>query len=613
MHNLAKCKTIPELLKLRAQQSPNAIAQRYLNDSHSWESTSWYEYHQVVTRLANALTYSGLKPGDRFGIIAPTCREWDYIQMAIMATGGVVVGIDPYDRDENINHVADTSGLSGIVAKNQQLLNKVSDDVLSDLKLIITIDDLENNHGSQSIYTLSQLLGLADTCPDQQIPVVEGSFPATIIFTSGTTGIPKGIEYTHEQVCFACNSILGAFPEIREGSHLMCWLPLSNLFQRIINICAIGRGAETYYIENPRDVMKYINGANPHIFIGVPRFFEKLYEGILAKIELQPAWLRSIITYTLSISNKYHRNSRENSNPSIYIRFIYFILDTVVLKRLKNIMGTNLQYLISGSAPMSQHLLEQFHALDMVILEAYGLSENICPIAVNRPSLWKFGTVGRPLPGNEITISGDSELLVKGPGVFHGYFGEDVHNNINTEGYLATGDYASINNDGFITLTGRKSEVFKTSTGRKIAPVTIEALLNNIPYVEHAVIFGAEKKYLIALLSISPVILSRWTGIPDYDSLTGEQLHDISHQIRQEVDAAVLPLPRHLRPAGLMVSFQPFSIEGGELTSNLKMRRKFIAEKYTKAIDDIYQNLEQSNQKTADMTPSTTGIVFYNS
>jgi long-chain acyl-CoA synthetase len=231
---------------------------------------------------------------------------------------------------------------------------------------------------------------------------------------------------------------------------------------------------------------------------------------------------------------------------------------------------------------MPTWLLERFHGMGLPVLEAYGLSENIIPVALNRPERFRFGTVGHLLPGCEVRLADDGELQVRGPGVFSGYFGENPADApIDDDGYLASGDYASIDDDGFIRLIGRKSEVFKTSTGRKVAPTSIENLLKQVPQVEHAIVFGAKRAVPVALLVVAA---PAWQADPK----------SLCQQIRGEVTRAVAALPGYLRPAGLLVTAQSLTIEGGDLTGNLKLRRPNIEVRFAAVLDELYIRLESA-------------------
>jgi len=252
-------------------------------------------------------------------------------------------------------------------------------------------------------------------------------------------------------------------------------------------------------------------------------------------------------------------------------------------------MGPDLRYMVSGSAPMPLWLLERYHAMGLLILEAYGLSENVIPIAANRLNAYRFGTVGRPLRGCEVRVAEDGELMVRGPGVIRAYYGEEQTELLDSDGYLATGDFAVIDPDGFVTLTGRKSEIFKTATGRRIAPAAIEGLLLQVPDVEHAVVFGASRPFLVAVVVASP----RGMAGKEWSAAGPQHLLAYCEGLRAQLARHLEPLPAYQRPAGLVVTTRPLSVADGDLTMNLKLRRPGIAARYAAELDALYRRLAE--------------------
>lgn len=583
--------TIPELLRARADATPNAVSLWQLAPTGAWQATTWLEYALSSERFANALCRLSLQPGDRVGILAPSSRSWDFAQMGILAAGGVVVGLDLFDTDEHLDDIAMRCELSGLVVSDSRVLARLSNQVRGRLRFVISIAEPEISE----VRWIDDVMHLGKSGPTEPGLKIDPDAPATIIFTSGTTGVPKGISYTHKQICLAAASIPSAFPDIDRNCRLACWLPLSNLFQRMINICAIVRGAQSYYVEKPQDVMRHLAIIKPHVFIGVPRFYEKLYAGIQEKIDQTSGWKRMLASWAMRQGERHAEMVRTGKQLNSLDQLRHWIADKLVLRRIRVVMGGSLSYMVSGSAPMPRWLLERFHAIGLLILEAYGMSENIIPNAANRPSAYRFGTVGHPLPGSEVRLAADGELLVRGPGVFAGYFGESAQDSIrDLEGYLGSGDYATIDVDGFITLTGRKSEIFKTSTGRRIAPGAIEAVLRRIPAVEHAVAVGAGRQFVVAILAITG------DSVPDCD------------QLRSDVRQVLVSIPEYQRPAGLLLTRQAFTLAGGELTANLKLRRAAIVQSYQDFLAELYGLLESEHREPFQITYNNGQVMLCN-
>lgn len=566
--------TVPGLLCVRSADSPNETALWQLGADEQWVASSWAGYRQAVASLASGFRKLGLAPGDRVAILAASCPQWDYAQLAILAAGGVAVGLDPHGLDEHTQEIARRCEFSGVVLQNPRLLDKLGDEARRTLRFVVSIEPCVE----PGVAELASLT--AEDEPDDDWNRAQADAVATIIFTSGTTGAPKGIEYTHRQICQAVAAILSVFPEIAEGSRQACWLPLSNLFQRIINLCAIGRGAQTFYLADPREIMRFVASIAPHVFIGVPRFYEKLYAGIEQALASKPAWQQTLARWALDVGERHAAACRAGVPGGPLLTLKAAVAERLVLSKLRAILGANLRFMISGSAPMPVWLLERFHAMGLLVLEAYGLSENIIPVALNRPDQFRFGSVGLPL--GEVQLAKDGELLVRGPGVFCGYFGEDGGEaRIDREGFLASGDFATIDADGYVTLTGRKAEIFKTSTGRRVAPALIESLLRQLPQVDYAAVFGAGRTQPTALLVISE---AAWREDP----------HSFCERLRRDAQRVLAPLPAYLRPAGLVLTTRLFTIAGGELTANLKMRRRAVEQNFAAPLDELCQHVDQA-------------------
>ncbi|NEX22876.1 AMP-binding protein [Thiorhodococcus mannitoliphagus] len=584
----AELQTLPALLWRRAELTPLAPARWSLGPT-GWTATSWRDYRDETARTGAVLAQLKLAPGDRVGIMAPSSARWDALQMGILAAGGVVIGLDPHDREASLNAIAERCDLAGLIVAEAGLLERFAPPVRDRLHFVVALRSSDNS----SIPTLDALLASAPA-PSAAPPETRPDDPATIIFTSGTTGTPKGISYSHRQFVLAIASILEAFPGIDADFRLACWLPLSNLFQRMINGCAIATGAQTFYVEDPRRVMEHIGAIAPHLFIGVPRFYEKLQAGMQAKIDAMPAWQRALIAWALRQGHFYASARRAGRAPGTGTRARRALANRLVLRRMRGVMGSNLRFLVSGSAPMPRWLLEWFHAIDLLILEAYGMSENIVPIAMNRPDAYRFGSVGRVAAGNQIRLGEDEELWVRGAGVFSGYLGETASDaRFDSAGFLASGDYASLDADGFVTLTGRKSEIFKTSTGRRIAPAGIEAALRQVHYVEHAALFGAGRPFLVAVLAVDE---AGWTA-----RMAGAKAAQQGARLREDLAATLANLPDYQRPAGVIVTTRALSIDRGELTANLKLRRGQVEAALCDSIERLYERLQAQTASPSQM------------
>lgn len=351
-----------------------------------------------------------------------------------------------------------------------------------------------------------------------------------------------------------------------------------------MNLCAVATGSSLYMVADPHKVLDFVQEIEPDVFIGVPRFYEKLALGIKQELAAETGVKAALAQFALAIGRRYAAVKKNpGGKPTIALQFQYFLADRLVLRRLRGLFGTRLQYLISGSAPIPLWILEFFESFGCLILEAYGLSENILPIAMNAPNSYRFGTVGKVMPQNEIRIDEDSELMVRGPGLFKGYFGDpESFKRVSKDGFYRTGDYGHFDDAGFLKLTGRKSEIIKTSSGRRIALPAIESVLRELSWVDQAVVLGSGRKCLAALLTLS----SSTKGVPT-----------LSPALRTELVTHIhARLSRYERPAAALILARPFTVDGGELTPNLKLRRAEIERKYATVTEGLFRTLDQMAQ-----------------
>lgn len=579
--------TVPARLLLRANQTPTQPAYWRRGPQGKWHPVTWDGVAGRVNNLAGQLHRLGLRGGDRVAIMLPTVPEWEYCQLAAHSLGGVVVGLDAHDTPENLRHILRTVAPVALIAADAAQLELLTTACPSAPAVSISLEPSP----SASVHCLRDLLA-QPAAPASNWPAVSPERDATIVFTSGSTGQPKGIAYTHRQLCLAGEAIVARYPGIDGDSRLACWLPLSNLFQRIINLCAILRGAQSYFVDDPREIAQRLLEIRPALFIGVPRFYEKLYAGIRAEVAKRPAAIGKLVEWAWDIGTRYQAAQRRGVPPGLLLSAAYPLANRFVLGRLRAVMGSDIRFMVSGSAPMPAWLLEKLHGLGWLVLEAYGISECVIPIASDTPSAYRFGSVGRPLPENRIRLADDGEVLVRGEGVFRGYCGATGDESpLDGEGYLHTGDLGRLDEDGFLWLTGRKSEIFKTSTGRRVAPVPVESCLKQLAYVEQAVLFGRNRPVPVALLCLDMAALS---GQGTDQALTSEQLEAIGRDLTTACEA----LPASQRPAGALVTRRGLSIATGELTSNLKLRRATIETRFGEHLDALYDALARSVERT---------------
>ena len=559
--------TVPARLARRVAASPGAIAFRHQTADGRWQALSWQEFSQQVEQLRCGLAAAGLRQGDRLALVAPVSLGWELLHHAALGLGASVVGLDAHDLPERLAAMADLADVTAFAVVDPGVLAGLSAERRAATRLWIAIGPAADGAEPTRWTTLEALAHLGQGCSPPPVPTA--TTEATVIFTSGTTGAPKGIAYSHGQLILAIDAIATAFSFVGTDGRLLCWLPLSNLFQRVVNLAAVQNGAGTDLLGDSREVMAHVANTAPDVFIGVPRFYEKLHEGLVARVRGMPGPLQAAVRWGWQTGRRVLACQRARRPLPAALAAQHWLAEHLVLRRIRRVMGGRLRCLVSGSAPMPRPLLDDFEALGWPLLEAYGLSENVLPMAMNRLGDSRPGTVGRPLAGNDIRIGADGMVQVRGPGLFAGYLGDASDGGRDAEGFYSTGDLGSLDADGFLSLTGRLGDLIKTSTGRRIAPAGVEAVLQTVDGVDQAVLVGAGRKFPVALCTSTAAALqpAPWAAL--------------QAGLRQAVER----LGPHERPAGVLVLPQAFSMAHGELTPNLKLRRNAIAQRHAASID----------------------------
>lgn len=569
--------TVSSLLRTRAAESPAATAFQTESRPGEWAAVTWQAFAQHVEHLRQALHAAGVRKGDRIALIAPVSLEWELIHHAVLSLGGVLVGLDAHDLPERLGQMAEQADIAAFVTSDLRVLRGVEPRRLASSRFVMRLGgpDVDLPEGTRLLAWPAAGVtdGSATASAPSQSP--EPDDLAAIIFTSGTTGLPKGIAYSHRQLCLAVEAIADIFSFTGTHSRLLCWLPLSNLFQRVVNLAAVRQGAATYLLGDPRRVMEVVGGVSPEVFIGVPRFYEKLHDGLRQNIAARPRPVRALVGWAWGVGCRAASLQRAGDVVPAGLRWQQRMAERLVLRRLRGLMGDRLRCMVTGSAPAPVQLLESFHGLGWLVLEAYGLSENVLPMAMNRIDRFRFGTVGVPLEGNDIRLDSGGVVEVRSAGLFNGYIG-DPGSQVGADGYYRTGDIGSVDSDGFLRLVGRNGDLIKTSTGRRVAPSGVEARLRGIDGIEHAMLLGQGRKAVVALCTLEPA--ARHGALRE--------------QVIRALQADVRDISEFERPVGVVLIEQPLSIEAGDLTPNLKLRRSAIEARHASAVEQLYRAVD---------------------
>lgn len=565
---------LPQLLQAAARQRPHAVAYSQRQTDGTWIPTTWQEIWRDVQQRAIALRRMGLARGDRLAILARTCPAWQIADMAGLLAGAAIVGVEPHASEDQIAFILKHAEVTALIVDTSANLAKVPHDLRSRLKFVVQLKGSTEDNTKPVVCWREMLMGADVGAWREAFPSTDD--PATLLYTAGTTGTPKGILYTHMQVLAGCWAIREIFSELGEDDSTVCWLPMAHLFQRMINLVTMTCGVKTFFVEDPREILSCIQETQPSVFIAVPRFYEKVHEGIQQRLVQQTGWRRRLIEWALAAGRKRSRCLAAGRKVPWTLRLRHAVFDRLVLSKIRQVMGGRIQFMITGAAPTAPWLLEYLHSLGWLVLEAYGLSENTVPIAMNRLDACRFGSVGRPTPRTQLRFAEDGELFVKGPGVFTGYHKDEQRGQrFTVDGFYRTGDYGRLDADGFLYLLGRKTEIIKTSTGWRISPAQVEAVYRRSRHLDQIVVFGEGRKYLVALVSLNSA------------SQANEE------EIHREMELLGRELAPHERIRAFSILPRPLSITEGELTPTLKLKRQTIAKLHAERIEQLYQDLER--------------------
>jgi long-chain acyl-CoA synthetase len=562
-------------------------------------SITWTEVNERVDRIAAGLIASGVCKGDVVSILGQTCLDWALCDLAILRAGGVSVGIYPTLTGEQAGYILKDSSTRFLFVEDADQFSKL-------LPLLDRIPSLRSFAGWQQDTRTLNLLSLSDleekglraiekdgTVTHRREEALQPGDVALLVYTSGTTGPPKGARLTHRNV-LAQLDMLGIMEEPDQNDVMMFFLPLAHVGERIPgHYNRIYRGVPAAFVEDFNRILDDIQDIRPTVFGSVPRIFEKAYARIRAETGNASPLKRRVFTWSMDVGRQASRLRQTGSKLPAGLRLRRALADQLVYRKIHKAFGGRARYFISAAAPISVDILEFFHASGLLILEGYGQTEVSCFCTLNRPDDYRLGSVGKALPGIELQIAEDSEILVRGPTVFQGYHNQPELSaeTLMENGWVHTGDLGRLDEDGFLWIIGRKKEIIITSGGKNVTPSNIENLLMTHPLVEHALVHGDRRKYLTALLGLDTDAAKDWAiqrGIScePYDQLIRHPA--LLAEIQGIVDGANKRLARYETIKRFAILPRTLQLEQGELTPTLKIRRKIVEEHHRDLLDSLY-------------------------
>ncbi|AEJ41761.1 AMP-dependent synthetase and ligase [Sulfobacillus acidophilus TPY] len=567
------------------ERHPQHVAQRYWN-GQTWQDRTFRELGDVIRQTAEGLKSLGVSPGERVAIMAKTRPEWIIADLAIQSLGAVTVPIYPSTPQEQVTYVVEDADIHRAIVESPDMADKWPPSV--------TIRWMTGD----PVQRMDQWWG--DRVPSLTPYPSRRSDLATIVYTSGTTGLPKGVMLTHGNLLANIEAILAlratspAFTVTREDVALS-FLPLSHILERMVHLLFLSQGVTIAYAESPERIPANLREIRPTVMVAVPRIFEKLYAAILDQMTRAGGVKRRLFDWAIRQGiRRYERFWQWGGSRPVW-GWADRWADRLVYRRIRQAVGGRLRFVISGGAALNPVIGQFFYAVGIPVIEGYGLTETAPVLAVNWPDRPRYGTVGRPLPEVTLQLAPDGEILARGPNITPGYWNRpEETQEAFQDGWFHTGDLGEWTPDGFLRVTDRKKYIIVLSTGKNVAPQAVEQKLLLSPWIEQAVVLGNRQKYVAALLYLNPEKVQEWARLhhrdaPSYPELLQDA--ELSAFMMQEVERVTADLAPFERPK--KVAFLPHELTeaAGELTPSLKVKMNVVEERYRSLIDTLFESV----------------------
>lgn len=567
-------------------------------DGEVWQAIPTQDLCERIRSMALGFRRLGIERGDRVALLSANRPEWPATDYAILTAGGVTVPIYPTLLAEQVRYLLEDSGAKAIVVAGAEQLEKVLSirAGLPELQEIIAV--APDGPLPQGVRTWSDLADIGGgwsagkaKAAAEDLGAIGPDDLASIIYTSGTTGVPKGVMLTHGNFIHNVIACCAAVPFV-SSDVCLSFLPLSHVYERMVEYCYFYRGATIAYAESIDTVARDLQEVRPTVACGVPRVFEKMHRRMLDAAEDFPPVRRMMFRWAMAVARRHGALAGMGGGSGPFLSAQQRLADRLVYSKLRERLGGRLRFFVTGSAPLPREIAEFFHGAGIIILEGYGLTETSPVISLNRIGSVCFGTVGKPIDGVEVKIADDGEILTRGPSVMSGYFNnEQATREVMREGWFCTGDIGRIDEHGCLVITDRKKEVLKTSGGKMIAPQPIENQLRADRFIAQAIVIGDRRKFISALLVPDVEQLKSYVerkGIKDAPLDTLLRDAKIVDLFERRVARINERLARYERIKAFRVLNREFSLENREITLTLKLRRKVIIEHYSDRIEEMY-------------------------
>ena len=591
---------VTDLLLERCAKDPFGILYAH-NTPNGWLNVSAARFLADVTALAKGLIAGGLTPGDPVAVLSRSSFEWTLVDFAIWMAGGVTVPIYETSSASQIEWILADSGARRIFVEDAAKASLVHS-VVEKSGLLgedpIAIIRMEHDGDAPNLTSVSAVgIGVMDAELERQRSTAKLADTASIVYTSGTTGKPKGCEITHGNFVLVARNVIPFLPELlmQPGARTLMFLPLAHVLARAVQVVCLTAGITLGHSAGASGLMADLGSFKPTFLLAVPRIFEKVYAGASHKAAMsgRSALFSAASSTAVEYSTAVDLASRgEGPGPGWLLRTKHRTFDKLLYPKVREVFGGDVGYTVSGASPLSPRDNHFFHGAGVPVLEGYGLTETTAPCTVNTPTMTRIGTVGIPLPGTTIRVADDGEVLVKGIGVFKGYHGNpEATEAAFVDGFFRTGDLGELDSDGFLTITGRKKDLLVTAGGKNVAPGPLEEKLREHPLVGQAVVVGEGRPFVAALISLDPEALADWCSENKTGALSLEEaVHDdrVTAAVQSAVDEAnkLVSAAESIRKFAFITA--DLSVESGHLTPSLKLKRAAVVGDFASTVEKLY-------------------------
>lgn len=586
-----------QLFEERFQGEKDRPCLRHVENGQ-WQTLTWWQVRERVVRIAGGLNKLGVQRGDRVCIFSRTRYEWTLADLGILGAGGIVVPIYESNTPEQAEYILNNCEAKVVFVEGEAVWAKIRavQKNLTQLRQIVLFTDPGRGKLPEGVYTLDDLslLGAENggSVYQDSLRQIRLKDDISFVYTSGTTGNPKGAILTHGNFISEIESIEKTLKFEKHYEHLL-FLPLAHIFARILQYGQLGYGFIQCYAESIDNLMDNIAEIRPHFLASVPRIYEKIYSKTMQSVQSASPTKKKIFDWAVRVGSERAQLRLLDKSVPLTLEIQYQMVYRLVFKKLHNKLGGRLVYFLTGGAPLSREIALFFEAAGFTILEGYGLTETTAAATATTFGVRMLGSVGRAVPGVELKIAADGEILVRGGQIFRGYYKdpESTREAFNSDGWFHTGDIGVVDEKGFLTITDRKKDLIITAGGKNVAPQNIENLIKSDPLISQAVVHGDRRKFMSAIITLDRPEIEKYAQDKKIQFKTFEELvtnESVHALIKSRIDEKNKKLASYESIKKFAILPADFSVETGELTPTMKVKRKVINEKYKNIFDGFY-------------------------